>query len=236
MDISFPSIFGRLRRQWSEQQRYAVWCYLPRFLLALLMLALLGAVTWVVTWPTAGLDWQLSEGRILSMIPGGPGEQAGLRPGDVVLAVDGQPFVDVPLYAGYHPGEIVVLTVQRGANIRDFSLRLAVPDRVDLLWRSIPVIVALTFWGTAVVVFFLRPVASTPRAFFLLGQIATLTLATGQLSAVNVAWATRLFNLALCALLPLLVHFYGTLSTFPLFLRRRWWVPFLFVSLLLAFP
>ena len=236
MDISSPSIFGRLRRQWFEQQRHAVWCYLPRFLLALLTLALLGAATWVVTWPTDGMTWAFSEGRILTVDPDGPGAQAELRPGDVVLAVDGHPFIDVPLYAGYHPGEMVILTTQRGAETWDVTLRLTTPDRVDLLWGLIPVVVALTFWGTAVIIFLLRPAASTPRAFFLLGQIATLTLATGQLSTVNVTWASRLFNLALCALLPLLVHFYGTLSTFPLSLRRRWWVPFLFVSLLLAFP
>ena len=236
MDISSPSIFGRLRRQWFEQQRHAVWCYLPRFLLALLTLALLGAATWVVTWPTGGMTWVFSEGRILTVAPNGPGAQAGLRPGDVVLAVDGHPFIDVPLYAGYHPGETVILTVQRGANIRDVTLRLTTPDRVDLLWVLIPVVVALTFWGTAVVIFLLRPAASTPRAFFLLGQVAALTLTTGQLSAFNVAWASRLFNLALCALPPLLVYFYGTSSSFPFSLRRRWWAPFLFVSLLLAFP
>jgi len=212
MDISSQSIFGRLRRQWSEQQRHAVWCYLPRFLLALLTLALLGAATWVVTWPTDGMTWVLSEGRILTVDPDGPGAQAGLQPGDVVLVVDGQPFIDVPLYAGYRPGQQVILTVQRGANIRDVTLRLAAPDRVDLLWVLIPVVVALTFWGAAVVILALRPRVIACRAFFLLGQGVAATLSAGQLSAVNLVWAAHLFYLALLALPPLLVHLCVTLT------------------------
>ena len=189
-----------------------------------------------MTWPTDGLGWLLLERRILSVTPDGPGEQAGLKPGDVVLAVDGRLLADVPLYAGKRAGQQVVLTVQRGTEIQDVTLMLAVPDKADLLWRSIPVVVALAFWGVTVVVFVLRPAASAPRMFFLLGQVAGLTLTTGQLSAVNVTWATRLFHLVLCALPPLLIHFYGALSAFPLSPRRRWWMPFILVSLLLALP
>jgi S1-C subfamily serine protease len=50
--------------------------------------------------------------------PGGPGEAAGLRPGDVVLALDGKPMqnarqLDVNLYRRA-PGEAVRLLLQRG--------------------------------------------------------------------------------------------------------------------------
>lgn len=232
----FRRVSGWLKQRARDRRSHAAWCYLPCFLLALLTLALLGAATWVVTWPTDGIGWLLLEGRILSVETGGPGEQAGLRAGNVVLAVDGHPLTDVPLYAGYRAGQWVVLTVRRGAEIQDITLTLAAPDKADLLWGFIPVVVALAFWGAAVVVFLLRPAASVSRAFFLLGQAAGLTLATGQLSGVNVAWATRLFYLILSALPPLLVHVYGVLSTFPLPSRRRWWAPFILVSLLLALP
>ena len=236
MGFSFKSLSERLKQQAYEWRNRAVWCYLPRFLLALLTLLLLGAATWVVTWPCDGMTWVLSEGRILTVDPDGPGNLAGLQPGDAVLAVDGRPLAEVPLYAGYRAGQMVVLTTRREAKIQDITLTLAAPGAADLLWGLIPVVVALAFWGAAVVAFLPRPAVSTPCVFFLPGQIATLTLATGQLSALNVAWATRLFNLALCALPPLVVHFYGVLSAFSPPLRRRRWVLFLFVSLPLALP
>jgi len=200
-----------LRRWWRDRQSYIAWCYLPRFLLALLTLALLGTATWVATWPGDGMTWKFSEGRILTVEPGGPGERAGLRPGDIVSVVDGRPLAGAPLYAGKRAGQQVVLTFQRGAETRNATLTLAAPGVADLLWRLGPVVVALSFWGAGVVLFTIRPRITVCGAFFLLGQGATVALAAGQLSAINLVWAAHLFYLALLALPPLLAHLCVTL-------------------------
>lgn len=234
MGLFIKGDFEWLRQRAREQHSRAARCYLPPSLFALLTLALMVAAGRTVTWPTDGLGWLLAEERILSVMPGGPGDLAGVLPGDKVLAIDGRPLAGVPLYADYRPGQPVTLTLQRGAEIRHATLTLIAPDRSDCLWRLLPVIVALAFWGATLVVFLMRPTASIPRSFFFLGQVACLTLTTGQLSTVNVAWATWLFNLSLCALPPLLVNFYGALSASPLHSRRRWWLPFGVVSFLLA--
>jgi signal transduction histidine kinase len=212
MASSFKRISERLKQRARDRQSHAAWCYLPRFLLTLLTLALLGAATWVVTWPGDGMTWVLSEGRILTVDPDGPSERAGLRPGDVVLAVDGYPLASTPLYAGKRAGQQVVLTVQRGAEIRDVTLTLVAPGTADLLWGLIPVVVAAGFWAASVVILALRPRVAVCRAFFLLGQGATVALSAGQLSAVNLVWAAHLFYLALLALPPLLAHLRVTLA------------------------
>ncbi|MDY7076098.1 MAG: PDZ domain-containing protein, partial [Chloroflexota bacterium] len=211
MALSFERISERLKHRARDRQSHAVRCYLPCFLLALLTLALLGVATWVVTWPGDGMTWVLSEGRILTVDPDGPGERAGLRPGDVALAVDGYPLASTPLYAGKRAGQQVVLTVQRGAEILDVTLRLVAPGAADLLWGLIPVVVAAGFWMASVVILALRPRVPACRAFFLLGQGATVALSAGQLSTVNLTWAAHLFYLALLALPPLLAHLCVTL-------------------------
>ena len=67
----------------------------------------------------AGLGLGFDRGVVLSDVtPGGPAEVAGLRPGDVVLALDGKPMqnarqFDVNLYRRA-PGEQVTVSLRRG--------------------------------------------------------------------------------------------------------------------------
>ncbi len=67
----------------------------------------------------AGLGLVFDRGVVLSDVtPAGPAEAAGLRPGDIVLALDGKPMenarqFDVNLYRRV-PGDSVTLTVRRG--------------------------------------------------------------------------------------------------------------------------
>jgi serine protease Do len=86
----------------------------------------------------AGLGLVFDRGVVLSdVLPSGPAEAAGLRPGDVVLTLDGKPMenarqMDVNLYRRV-PGEAVTLEVRRGPQALTASVRVVErpedPDR-----------------------------------------------------------------------------------------------------------
>jgi serine protease Do len=85
----------------------------------------------------AGLRLGLDHGVVLSDVtPEGPAEIAGLRPGDVVTALDGKPMqnarqFDVNLYRRA-PGERVALSVRRGAETSEMSVGVVMrPDDAD---------------------------------------------------------------------------------------------------------
>jgi signal transduction histidine kinase len=103
------------------------------------------------------------------------------------------------------------LTIRRGVEIHEVSLVLTAPGASELLWRLVPVLVALSFWVAGAALFVLRPRVAVCRAFFWMGQAAVVALSAGQLSAVNLIWAAHLFHLALLALPLLLAHLYVTL-------------------------
>jgi S1-C subfamily serine protease len=91
----------------------------------------IGVRAQTITPPLAtGLGLLFDRGVVLSdVLPSGPAAAADLRPGDVIVALDGKPMenarqLDVNLYRRA-PGETVTLSVRRG------SLSLDVPVRVD---------------------------------------------------------------------------------------------------------
>jgi len=63
---------------------------------------------------------------IAGLLPGGPGEQAGLKAGDVILAVDGQDVGDrrslYRLLWTHRPGEAVTLKIFRGREMRTVTV------------------------------------------------------------------------------------------------------------------
>ncbi len=75
--------------------------------------------------------------RIAAISAAGPGDRAGLRPGDVVTAIDGQPVRDARalarLVADQQPGSEVTLDVARGTSA--LMLRAVVRDQPTLASR-----------------------------------------------------------------------------------------------------
>jgi serine protease Do len=77
----------------------------------------------------AGLRLLFDRGVVLSdVLPSGPGAEAGLRPGDVVVALDGKPMenarqLDVNLYRRA-PGDTVTLSVRRGPESLEVPVRV----------------------------------------------------------------------------------------------------------------
>lgn len=69
---------------------------------------------------------------VASLVPGGPAELAGVRPGDIVLAVDGEPTRTpegfLAALRAREPGDTVVATV-RGADGARRDVRVSVTDR-----------------------------------------------------------------------------------------------------------
>jgi predicted metalloprotease with PDZ domain len=82
------------------------------------------------------------EGRPLidNLIPGSPGEQAGLDRGDVVVAIEGKAVTldSIPAaLANLKPGDTIRVTVLRGTDLREFSVKLA--PNPYAVFRIIPV-------------------------------------------------------------------------------------------------
>ena len=85
----------------------------------------------------AGLGLVFDRGVVLSDVtPAGPAEAAGLRPGDIVLALDGKPMenarqFDVNLYRRV-PGDSVTLSVRRGSQALELPVSVvARPEDTD---------------------------------------------------------------------------------------------------------
>ncbi len=66
--------------------------------------------------------------RLSSVVEGSPGEKAGLKPGDIIVAVNGQRTDDLRAYSSllkqYQPGDMITLTVMRGGQEKKIRLKL----------------------------------------------------------------------------------------------------------------
>jgi putative serine protease PepD len=62
------------------------------------------------------------------IVPGGPAERAGLKPGDVIVAIDGKPVADgselIVSIRTHSPGDTITLTLQRDGNERTVKVKL----------------------------------------------------------------------------------------------------------------
>ncbi|RQR62337.1 Do family serine endopeptidase [Burkholderia sp. Bp9126] len=77
-----------------------------------------------------------SDGALITMVePGGPGAQAGLQAGDVVLAIDGKPIADsadlLGTVAGMRPGRVADLLVWRAGRASHLQATVGAFDSGD---------------------------------------------------------------------------------------------------------
>ncbi len=66
--------------------------------------------------------------RLSSVVEGSPGEKAGLKTGDIIVAVNGQATDDLRTYSGqlkqFQPGDMITLTVLRDGRKKNIKLKL----------------------------------------------------------------------------------------------------------------
>jgi serine protease Do len=70
----------------------------------------------------------VTEAKIASVVPNSPADKVGLKPGDVILSVNGQPVAEFKAFKDYvsekQPGDKVKLQVRRGEETMDFNVVL----------------------------------------------------------------------------------------------------------------
>ncbi len=178
--------------------------------------------------PVTGVQWvQSAQGPLaLTVEPDGAGARAGLRPGDVLVAVDGEPVRHVldadQLSWLLKNAEDGMLTVSRSG--QTVGLRIA-PDRVPLseiyLYLSI---VGLAFWISGVFLAARWPNVRGGKLYppLALSLFAILALShTGRGDALD--WSIFWVDLAAAAVAPaLLFHLALVLARARLQARRLW--------------
>jgi predicted metalloprotease with PDZ domain len=99
--------------------------------------------------------------RVREVSPGGPAEQAGVRAGDLIVAVDGSKVRGkeparrvVELLHGIKPGDSVDLQISRDGGTRDFHVLARPDENTFFLARQpdlppLPQVRALAAWGPA---------------------------------------------------------------------------------------
>ncbi len=87
---------------------------------------------------------QLEESaEVLEVIRGSPAEEAGLREGDLILAVDdeevGRETPLASLIAAHEPGDTVVLTIERAGREQEIEIKLGkcpAPEEPETMWEG----------------------------------------------------------------------------------------------------
>ncbi|MFC2043435.1 ATP-binding protein [Chloroflexota bacterium] len=198
-----------------------LWVSIP-FIIALVVL---GFILWnamrVIVYPHDGIVDVYPTGRIGVLDPSGPSTDK-LQVDDVIVSVDGVPW-DEALYfdVGKRGGDTVFLVVDRQGASVPIAITLVDPPFVEVLFRLVPLLVALTFWGIGVGVQTFKPAGSAANIFFAWCQVSALLLTAGVASYLGPLWAAVLFNILLWVIGPLSVHFHLYFpQTYPRNLRH----------------
>ncbi|HAL62054.1 MAG TPA: hypothetical protein DCP08_06575 [Chloroflexi bacterium] len=223
-----------LRRRYHAAR---VWLWPIPFLVACLAL-IATAVAYLWPQPYDGLTWSPASGEVVGIDPAAPAANAGVVVGDIIVAIDEVPFARAQLfYREKRAGETVVFSLLRRGESRQAKVTLGpASPGILALWLE-PLLIALGLWLTGLVALALRPAAREARLFFLVNQVGSGVLSAGLLSTFGLELASRLFNMLLCWISPLIIHFH---VVFPVLLasrRRRLLLGFLYgTALVLSLP
>ncbi|MBI3951775.1 MAG: SpoIIE family protein phosphatase [Acidobacteria bacterium] len=200
--------------------------------------------------PTDGVAWS-SDGRVISLETGGPGQKAGLRVGDQIVALDGVSNSEllrrwlVRVSDTYHVGDHHAVKVVRAGQMLDleYVVESNYRDARHFLAQMFGNLVALAFLAIGLGVFLLKPADGQVVLFCLsfaavstfFGNIFPVYLRRLPLALGDVIWLVQT-TLRVFAL-PLMLHFFFTFPT-PVGLVKRWprltgWI---YIPFVLIFP
>ncbi len=160
--------------------------------------------------------------RVLSLLPGGPAERAGIQLDDLVVGINGYPIDawHLPILR-WHPGDTLNVKVERDGRHLIQTIELeerSLSRRWEVVW---PIVVAVSFWITSSLMPGLARQDFQARLFRAFSLVGSAVLAAGSLSGVSLGWAGRLFGILSGLLAPLILHFHISLPGARLERGRR---------------
>ena len=159
---------------------------------------------------------------IHSLNPGGPGEKAGLRVGDIIVTIDGHAIKDLksPVHQPKNPGDVEVYVVQRGSQTVTIPLQVgSYADHLDYLENIIPVqVLSLLIYFLGLVLLFFSPAADIRARLvaivWVLAGVAITTTGPGYIACVWLApvWSMLAFSASI--FITTAAHLYFPVPTF----------------------
>ncbi len=203
------------------KMKYSYWRFhQPKWQTTLFLLVALFTLLFLL-W-SSWVNWRLPyDGIVLSgadkvesVAANSPAEQAGIRPGDIILAINGQSLKEMhSLYEGLHAGDKSIYSVIRDSELRVFTVGFGPLPLQGRILNEEPIFVGFIFWLVSLFVWMATPATRVSQIFFLLGQAAATMFATGAISTFKRnSLENCLFTISLLILSPLVAHFY---LTFP---------------------
>jgi len=190
---------------------------------ALAVLALLVGTT-VFTWgvPYVGAVWD-STGRVIGVEPGGATDRAGLRPGDVMLSVNGHPpvkWADRVRHA-FRSDDAVSIIVQREDGTHTILLTADLFPVNYRLASPLALLVALSFCLLSLVVLSGTDTLEA-QLFYLMAQTWAAALAAGILMTAGVPGMWEALGVLSGLLAAVMIHFYAVFPERRWLAERRW--------------
>jgi signal transduction histidine kinase len=204
----------------------------PLYALGIFTCVLLAWSVWyLLQKPDVGFLWELSSGRVTQVFSGSPA-QSLLRPGDVILSMDGSPLSKVYLLPQKGIGETLHIVFERDGEVSTVEIPLGRPAPASLLNALAPVPIAAAFCilGPFLLVFMKSDIKQA--MLFLFIECLALTLALGNLTLYPLPWAITGYILLLYWVGPIAVLAHALFLEVQL---RRKFKTLLFILFLLAF-
>jgi signal transduction histidine kinase len=187
----------------------------------LTLLLIIYAAVIVSLYAENGFSWNFTF-RVNHVLPDGPAQRAGIQQGDRILKVDGRPVDTLHLpVLRWRPGDVVPVTLRRAGETRIHAVTLESPPRLER-WKLIaPLVVAFSFWAVSTLMPGMSQQTPEARLFRALSLIGGALLATGDLSTLNLQWASHVFGVLSGLLAPVILHFHLSLPGARLERRRH---------------
>jgi signal transduction histidine kinase len=196
--------------------------------LSLSVLALI-VITFATTFrrPFSGFFWVRGTGTISFVFAGTPADEAGLRRGDVMLAVAGEPTRlsirrSIAAYAAPAVGETLALSVLQGGRVRSLQLRLTSPPLLQRLDSLEILFIAFCLALLGFLVWAYKPYDHTIVLFLLFTHSLATLLAVGWLAMLGQPWAFVWGILCMSLSAAIGLHFHLVFVRPGRWSRSRW--------------